>query len=111
MDSEIFENWLRESAPFMLEEAGQRKIVLILDNAPYHSRKKFKVPTKSSSKQEMINFLESHGNHTPAGLRKPEVYEYLKEIVRNKPELEGLRAVEEICHSFGIEVTFEKSLV
>lgn len=56
----------------------------------------------------MIDFLEKYEVHTPAGLRKPEVFDFLQGILQNNPIMQGSRVVEEICNNFGIEVNFLK---
>jgi hypothetical protein len=104
MNATIFEKWLVETIPCLLREAGTRKAVLVLDNAPYHTRRIEKVPTKSATKQAMIDFLERNGCQSPAGLRKPELYEYLRTFVENNPQNGDKRAVEELCKNSGLEV-------
>lgn len=85
MDSAIFENWLLQSIPHFLASAKDRKAVLIMDNAPYHSRKTVKVPTKSSTKKDMISFMESLGApNIPYGLKKDDfllLWKNLSEII------------------------------
>ncbi|EYB85322.1 hypothetical protein Y032_0300g1800 [Ancylostoma ceylanicum] len=48
MNHVLFEDWLRESIPHMLSVAGGRRLSIVMDNAPYHSRQLEKVPFKFS---------------------------------------------------------------
>lgn len=105
MDSAIFENWLLQSIPHFSASAAGRKVVLIMDNAPYHSRKTVKVPTKSSRKKDMISFVENFGaQNIPYGLKKEDFFAFVEEFVRNNPQYGEKKAVEEICKEAGIEV-------
>ena len=41
------------------------KCVIVLDNASYHSRKRFRIPTMSTKKDEMLKFMEDHNIEIP----------------------------------------------
>lgn len=70
MDSAIFENWLLQSISHFLASAAGRKVVLIMDNAPYHSRKS-ETANKELKKKDMISFVENFGaQNIPYGLKK-----------------------------------------
>ena len=43
MDSDLFEQWLKEICPVLVKEANGRKPVLVIDNASYHSHCEEKV--------------------------------------------------------------------
>lgn len=43
MNHSIFEGWLQESITCMFEVASGRRLSLVMDNAPYHSRQLEKV--------------------------------------------------------------------
>ncbi|VDK56208.1 unnamed protein product [Cylicostephanus goldi] len=38
MNHAVFEEWLRDSLPYMLNAAADRCLSIVMDNAPYHSR-------------------------------------------------------------------------
>ena len=74
MTADYFENWLIRSIPIYKELAGERKVLFVMDNAAYHTRKSFKIPRKSNSrKQEMIDFLEDQGILVPPGCTKEDL--------------------------------------
>ena len=54
MNAEVFENWI-----FNLVETGKipSHSVIIMDNAPYHSRKEFLLPNKSWKKKDIVDFI------------------------------------------------------
>lgn len=54
MNAEVFENWFAQLLSKLPENA-----VIVLDNAPYHSRKIEKIPTTSSRKIYMQEWLNS----------------------------------------------------
>lgn len=56
MNSAHFEEWVVQK----LIPKLPKNAVLVMDNAPYHSRRKVKVPTSSSKKCEMIKWLNEH---------------------------------------------------
>lgn len=54
MNSVVFEDWFSDILEKLPENA-----VIVMDNAPYHSRKIERVPTSSSTKKDMQVWLES----------------------------------------------------
>ncbi|KAB0805444.1 hypothetical protein PPYR_02414 [Photinus pyralis] len=54
MNAELFEKWFEES---VLKKLAQPSII-VLDNASYHTRKSEKIPTASSTKEEISNWLK-----------------------------------------------------
>ncbi|XP_050294327.1 uncharacterized protein LOC126734670 [Anthonomus grandis grandis] len=78
MNKANFTKWLEEK---LLPNIPQNSVI-ILDNAPYHSVQENKVPTKSSIKKDMTEWLTKNGiQHDPAA-RKWELFEIIQ---RNKP--------------------------
>ena len=74
MNSQKFEHWLVINLPRFKEMGQGRDVVLIMDNAPYHTRGENKVPTKNSSKkQDMIESLEYYGISIPSCSNKHEL--------------------------------------
>lgn len=74
MNSEVFEAWFFE----VLIPAIPRGSVIVMDNAPYHSRIKDKAPNSSTTKGEMVKWLQEKGIIFNADLRKWEIYEIVK---------------------------------
>ncbi|CAJ0589553.1 unnamed protein product [Cylicocyclus nassatus] len=75
MNSDLFEMWLTEAIPHMIRRANGKRVSLVVDNAPYHSRQLEKIPTTSSTKNQIREYLGAHGvtvpeNATKAGLLK-----------------------------------------
>jgi len=61
MNANAFEDYLRELCPKLGKGA-----VLIMDNAPYHTRNLFPMPTQSSRYDEMTTFCDENGIKYPA---------------------------------------------
>lgn len=76
MNSENFENWLKFDLLPSLEEPS----IIILDNASYHSRQNFKIPTKSSKKEIMQNFLRLKNVEFPAYATKDMLWDLIKKL-------------------------------
>lgn len=76
-----------------------------MDNAPYHSRRTIKIPTKSTTKREMLRFMENMGaENIPQGLKKDDFFQIVEDFLRRNPQFGEKKAVEEICKEGGIEV-------
>ncbi|CAG0879945.1 unnamed protein product [Darwinula stevensoni] len=56
MNSSLFEIWVKK----MLLENLQGDCVVVMDNAPYHPRRIDGIPTKSSSRSDIMKFLGEH---------------------------------------------------
>ena len=70
MTSEHFEEWFNDTIIPKLEPNS----IIVMDNASYHSRRLQKIPTKSSAKQEMKDWLTSNGIQFPEKALKCELY-------------------------------------
>ena len=77
MDSHNFEKWFQE----MLLPYIPSSSIIVMDNASYHSRKKDKLPTKSSTKNVIAQWLDAHGiEHGPVKTTlKAELYKLAKD--------------------------------
>jgi len=56
MNGDCFRDWLESVLPRLKDNA-----VIVMDNAPYHSVKQDKCPTRNTSKPKIIEWLESKG--------------------------------------------------
>lgn len=68
MNSKSFENWFRKVLPKLEENA-----VIVMDNAPYHSRKLETTPAPSTKKKEIKDWLLSKNIQFDKKLSKPEL--------------------------------------
>ncbi|XP_022818635.1 uncharacterized protein LOC111351097 [Spodoptera litura] len=53
--------------------------VVVMDNAPYHSVQENKVPTKSSTKQVMLDWLTKNKVQASFSMRKVELYDLIQQ--------------------------------
>ncbi|KIH68740.1 hypothetical protein ANCDUO_00915 [Ancylostoma duodenale] len=106
MNHAMFEGWLRESLPHMIEVAAGRRLSLVMDNAPYHSRQLEKVPTRSSTKAVIEDYLRSKGIEVAAICTKADLLEELQHFLGSRGGIAAVRsyAVENICAEFGVTV-------
>ena len=74
MTSEHFEEWFHDS----LIPNIQRNSLIVIDNTPYHSRRLEPVPTMSSRKQVMQDWLTAHEIEFPECALKQELYTLIK---------------------------------
>ncbi|RCN45203.1 hypothetical protein ANCCAN_08776 [Ancylostoma caninum] len=61
MNHPMFEEWLRECIPRMQYVAAGRPVAVVIDNAPYRSRQLEKIPSNSSTKATIVDYLRSKG--------------------------------------------------
>lgn len=95
MDNNNYTKWISEK---LIPNLPPNSIVVI-DNAPYHSKQLNKPPTMASRKEEMQNWLTSKNIAFDARMTKQELH-YL--IIRNRPEKEYL--VDKLLRESGHEV-------
>ena len=74
MTSEHFEEWFHDS---LMPNIPSNSLIVI-DNAPYHSRRLEPVPNMSSRKQVMQDWLAAHGIEYPESALKRELYSIIK---------------------------------
>ncbi|CAJ0608321.1 unnamed protein product [Cylicocyclus nassatus] len=106
MNAEIFEEWLRETVPHMVSVANGRCVSLVMDNASYHSRQLQKIPTKSSTKAVIVDYLRSNGMTVAHNIRKEDLVKELDDFITSRGGLSALRryATESICAEHGVAV-------
>ena len=74
MTSEDFKEWFHD----LLKPNIPSNSLIVTDNAPYHSRRLEPVPTMSSRKQIMQDWLTAHGIAFPEHALKQELYALIK---------------------------------
>ena len=97
MTSEHFEEWFHDS--FSLMPNIPANSLIVMDNAPYHSRRLEPVPTMSSRKQIMQDWLTARGIEFPETALKRELYTLIK-MSNFTPK----HAVDEMTKAAGHEV-------
>lgn len=94
MNSNNFEKWIRERViPNLPVES-----VVVIDNAPYHGEQHDKVPTKSSTKKNMLEWLLRHGQHfEETSVRKATLYDAIQRL---KPPSKVFK-IDKLLEEFG----------
>ncbi|CAJ0595792.1 unnamed protein product [Cylicocyclus nassatus] len=112
MDHEVFANWMRESLPKMQTVAGGRRLCLVMDNAAYHSRQLEKIPTRSSTKAVIEEYLRSQHITVPPNLTKQDLVAELERFISSRGGRYALRkyAAESICAEVGAVVVKQRAL-
>ncbi|CAJ0605443.1 unnamed protein product [Cylicocyclus nassatus] len=106
MNHALYEEWLYECLPSMIERANGRRVCLVIDNAPYHTRQLERLPTSSSTKAQIQEYLEQKGIEVPAGATKAILVEKLRSYVNAQGGYSALRsyAAERICSELGVKL-------
>ncbi|PSN36655.1 hypothetical protein C0J52_24934 [Blattella germanica] len=76
MDSENFEKWFREQLLPNIEQGT----VIVIDNAPYHCRKRENIPTTKTRVQEIKNWLSSKNIPFPEKCLKRELLALVQSV-------------------------------
>lgn len=92
MESQIFEEWFENSLIPNLKPNS----VIVMDNAPYHSRQLTKIPNTSSRKSDIQDFLREHDLYYEEHYNKKQ----LLEVLRTK-KFEKIYAVDEMAKKHG----------
>lgn len=88
MNADVFENWLTKNIVNFQSVAGLRDIVLVLDNAPYHGRTRFKIPrAKNAKRQQMIDFMDGNGIEYSINGTKAQFDSLIENFISKNPEL------------------------
>ncbi|KDR11513.1 hypothetical protein L798_14581 [Zootermopsis nevadensis] len=93
MNSKNFEKWIREK---ILQNLPSRSVV-VYDNAPYHSLKVDKSPSKHSVKSEMISWLQRHGVFCGPAMRKGQIYD----LILTKKQKEKFFKIDQLLNAHG----------
>jgi len=75
MNDGTFYDWFVKTLPLLKENA-----IIVMDNASYHSGKKYKIPDKSWRKQTIIDWLESKGVIVTHPIVKNDLMKKVKKI-------------------------------
>ncbi|CAB3398133.1 unnamed protein product [Caenorhabditis bovis] len=83
MDTRIYEAYMKRNIPNLAKMSMDRKreVVLIVDNAPYHCRMLEKLPTMSSSPEEMRSFLDAYNADYTGAKTKKHLYQLCKSVM------------------------------
>ena len=95
MNAERFEEWFRDQLIHNLKPSS----LIVIDNAPYHSRRLEKVPTTNSRKSEMQDWLLAHNIQYPECALKCELLSLIR-LSNPQPKY----VVDEMAKTFGHEV-------
>jgi len=93
MDAEAFEKWFQEQLLSNLPCGS----VIVLDNAPYHSRQLLKVPCSSTKKGDILEFMKIKIIEVPSPCPTKSV---LLNIIKNL-NFEKQYVVDELAKKFG----------
>lgn len=112
MKSENFEEWLQRSIPKFQAVSEGRPIVIVMDNASYHSRCSERPPRASDNKKTIAAFLLDHGvldgsiEENISGTTKKELVASMKNFIEENGGKMAFskRVVETICSENGVEV-------
>lgn len=96
MDGETYEKWFLEQ----LVPNVPAGTVVVIDNAPYHTRKVEKIPTTKTKKEDIKNWLTGKQIVFPQDSLKKELLAKVKEI----KHLYSLNVVDEMAKTHNLEI-------
>ncbi|KAJ3658528.1 hypothetical protein Zmor_010262 [Zophobas morio] len=100
MNSEIFTGWVQNQLIPALTFDGY-KTVIIMDNAPYHSVRLEKPPTRSSNKSYMQDYLKNIDIFFEPNYTKKQLWSLIEPTLPNNPVK---YEIDTICYNSGIDV-------
>ncbi|CAH1954533.1 unnamed protein product [Acanthoscelides obtectus] len=74
MTSDLFEKWIEQQ---LIPNISPNSVI-IMDNAPYHSRQKNKIPNTGTKKQDIIDFMKDKGMEIPQKSTKAILLDLIK---------------------------------
>lgn len=93
MNHQNFEEWFTTA---LLPKLSPNSII-VMDNAPYHSRRKEPIPTKSWTKGKMMDWLSSKGIAYPKKCKKCDIWEIVR---KHRPQC-PIYVVDEVASQAG----------
>ncbi|KHJ94454.1 hypothetical protein OESDEN_05616 [Oesophagostomum dentatum] len=104
MNNFLFEQWLKDAIPHMKDWANGRNVTIVMDNAPYHSKLAEKIPSRRSSKTEIMAFLQSNNVAVGEESSKQDLIAELESYVESRGGRDALRIyiVEGICKELAV---------
>jgi len=75
MNGEAFYDWMKDVIPRLKENC-----VIIMDNAPYHSVKKEKIPSTTTKKADIIKWLQEKGEVIDRPMVIPQLLDIVKRL-------------------------------
>lgn len=75
MNGDTFYKWMTNVLPLLKENS-----VIVMDNAPYHSVKKEKIPNSTSKKADIIKWLQEKGQVIDIPMVIPELLDMVNQI-------------------------------
>ncbi|CAI5452537.1 unnamed protein product [Caenorhabditis angaria] len=108
MNFESYMEYMELVLPLMAEEARKRDMVaaLVVDNAPYHCEVVEKIPTKSSSKTVIKEYLETHNVPFDQKSLKKDLVVILEDFLRQNGGRQAMKkyVVDEEAKKLGVEI-------
>ncbi|KAJ4433461.1 hypothetical protein ANN_15764 [Periplaneta americana] len=98
MNSEIFEDWFTNK--LMKNLPTSPPCIIVKDNAAYHSRLQFRLPNRSTRKDDIISFMVQHNLEVPNPLPTISV---LLELIK-EANISREFVIDKIARDFGHEV-------
>ncbi|KAJ4438537.1 hypothetical protein ANN_14484 [Periplaneta americana] len=98
MNSEIFEDWFTNK--LMKNLPTSPPCIIVTDNAAYHSRLQFRLPNRSTRKDDIISFMVQHNLEVPNPLPTISV---LLELIK-EANISREFVIDKIARDFGHEV-------
>ncbi|VDN25237.1 unnamed protein product [Cylicostephanus goldi] len=92
INHELFEQWLDHSIPHTLNRAGDRRVTLIMNNAPTIAGTSAKFPIRALPRARYLAVLEGKGVAVSERSSKDDLFYELRNFIKSKAALRDYAA-------------------
>ncbi|CAO4372560.1 unnamed protein product [Caenorhabditis nigoni] len=107
MNAEMYKEYMAKVLPLIAAAAPVgRKAVLVIDNAAVHNSVVEKIPTKSSTKKDLLDFLGKNGVAINVVANKDELLEEVNNFIETRGGRKAFQryVVDELAMSLGVQI-------
>uniref|UniRef100_A0A8R1E8X0 DDE_3 domain-containing protein n=2 Tax=Caenorhabditis japonica TaxID=281687 RepID=A0A8R1E8X0_CAEJA len=107
MDAQMYEKYMKAVLPLIAAAAPVgRQPILVIDNASIHNTVVAKIPTKSSSKQSLVDFLADHGVAASIFNLKDDLWKEVEDFINSRGGRNSMKKylVDEYAATLGVKI-------
>ena len=103
MSFDVYQTWFTRLTEKLQHAFGSNRVVLVLDNAPYHSKRLDRIPTTADRKDAMVAFLEQHEIAVDPTWSKKLLLQAIRRHTAGREEEYQSYVVDKIARDRGVE--------
>ena len=104
MSFEFYSTWFTRLAENLQTVCGSNRVVVVLDNAPYHSKKLDWIPTSANTKQALASFLQQHDIPFDVSWTKKSMLRAICQHIAGKEEQFQSYVIDKIAQDREVEI-------